>query len=90
VYDIVAYGTGIFNMGPAELLRLPDPADLVRCDKPYGTSYPLSVKPSAILRETVMQKFLLALLTIAALSGAVYVAHSKQAAAFPFGPAKPR
>jgi hypothetical protein len=34
------------------------------------------------LRETVMKKFILALLTIAALSGAVLLAHSSSAAAW--------
>jgi hypothetical protein len=40
---------------------------------------------SGFLRETVMKKFLLAILTIAALSGAVLVPHSSPAAANKYG-----
>ena len=41
-----------------------------------------SAKPApGFLRETVVKKFLLAILTIAALSGAVLVTHSSPAAA---------
>jgi hypothetical protein len=37
------------------------------------------------LRETIVKKFLVAMLTIAALSGAVLVSHSSPAAAWPGG-----
>ena len=45
--------------------------------------------PSGFFRQTDMKKFLLAILTIAALSGAVFVTHSSPAAAYKGGSGAP-